>query len=685
MKKTIKIPESLFRAGAMEKKGDDLVMSISSEEPYKRYDWMNDEDYWEVLSHAPGDIEDSRLKGGLPHLFNHDRDQHLGRATGHEIRDGKCYVTGLKFSESDFAQTKKKDIESGALPDTSVGYRILDEGECVGAKDGMPIYKFKWAPHEFSSVTIPADPTVGAGRDSSNLTLREFSVEVTKGIDAPQKKRKTDNQPNKRSMATSAKKTESEEGDTMTVEMVKEQVDGARREAKERAKKINDYKGVAIEKYGAEPAEAQKLADKYISGEKDDSSFEDFREELFGACEKVKKIDEPNPQMGASKKEMRGFSVRNMILRLGQGQALEGFEKEATDWARKNYSQSDGNVERAGVTIPDDLLNCNMAEVHDWDSKAQNNKKEELIRGLQRLGVSTRALEASVYAAGGALVGVDLMTGSIIELLRNATVLNGIGIIEIGGLVGNVAIPKATGGATVYWVAEGASITESDQSFGQIYGVPHRMGCDTAYTKQLAAQASLAVEAFIRNDFAKQMAVEEDRVAFLGGVNPGEPVGIYYTTGVGAGVTFGGTATRLDMTQFEFDIENANALLGKLTLVTSPTSKQYLRNTLQVSASTFPLYLWQTMPGAREINGQKVGDVIGMDAVATKNITTNVVIVGAFGESFVKFRWAGLDLVVDPFTLKRTEQIELTLHQYLDQNLRYPVAFDTSTDAPASP
>jgi Phage capsid family len=73
-------------------------------------------------------------------------------------------------------------MENGSLPDTSVGYRILDDGVKVGMKDGLPIYKFKWAPYEWSIVTIAADIGVGSGRGQRNhipeSDLKEISIDA---------------------------------------------------------------------------------------------------------------------------------------------------------------------------------------------------------------------------------------------------------------------------------------------------------------------------------------------------------------------------------------------------------------------------------------------------------------------------------------------------------------------------
>ena len=116
----LQIPKQLFREATFSTTGEGFEkafhMSISSEEPYLRYDWRNEEEYYEVLDHGPGGCDESRMKAGLPILFNHDTAQPLGNAKSFS-NDGKCYrVQDIAWSNSQFAQEKKKDAETGALP-----------------------------------------------------------------------------------------------------------------------------------------------------------------------------------------------------------------------------------------------------------------------------------------------------------------------------------------------------------------------------------------------------------------------------------------------------------------------------------------------------------------------------------------------------------------------------------------
>jgi HK97 family phage major capsid protein len=163
--KCIKVPSVLYRQGTSQVNDDGTIrLSISSDEPYLRYDWWNEEEYYEVLGHRPEDVDLTRMKAGTALLFNHDRDIHLGLIDQPELTNGKCYVAA-KISQADDVSSYRTRIKERILKDSSVGYELVDDGEEIGEKDGIKIYRFRWAPFEASLVTIPADITVGVGRE----------------------------------------------------------------------------------------------------------------------------------------------------------------------------------------------------------------------------------------------------------------------------------------------------------------------------------------------------------------------------------------------------------------------------------------------------------------------------------------------------------------------------------------
>lgn len=162
--KTVKVPQNLTREAAIAINDSGLSMSISSEEPYLRYDLWNDQEYYEVIDHSEGAINEHRLKAGLPLLWNHDRSQHLGTANSYKIENGRCVIGDIVWASSEFAQSKKRDVESGAIRSTSVGYRILGDGKLVGHREGIPVLRFNTEIYEGSLAPVAADITVGPGR-----------------------------------------------------------------------------------------------------------------------------------------------------------------------------------------------------------------------------------------------------------------------------------------------------------------------------------------------------------------------------------------------------------------------------------------------------------------------------------------------------------------------------------------
>jgi CRISPR/Cas system CSM-associated protein Csm2 small subunit len=159
-----------------------------------RYDWWNEEEYYEVLGHRPEDVDLTRMTAGTALLFNHKRDVHLGLLNQPELTNGKCFVAA-KISQADDVASYRTRIQEGILKDSSVGYELIDDGEEIGEKDGIKIYRFKWAPFEASLVTVPADITVGVGRERDlekpqgeprEILIREKSRTNEKiGVDNP--------------------------------------------------------------------------------------------------------------------------------------------------------------------------------------------------------------------------------------------------------------------------------------------------------------------------------------------------------------------------------------------------------------------------------------------------------------------------------------------------------------------
>ncbi len=638
--KTIKVPDQLFRSAAVEMSGEGetkaFAMSISSDTPYKRYDWYNDEEYYEVLDHGPGGMDDTRLKAGLPILFNHGRDEHLARAVSH-INDGhKCTVSGLIWSVSDFAQTKKRDTESGALPDTSVGYQITDEGECIGAKDGLPIYKFKWAPYEASLVTIPADITVGAGRGKQpEGKFRELQVRTLDNSTPQSQNRKHT------AMADKPNTTESE----TVVDAVKERGEALTAERK-RVKQINDY--VTAFKIDGMKVKVADLGRQAIESGKE---FTDFQQSVLDNWDGAQRVDTPST-LGLNEKEKKAFSLMRAINLLASKRPLDGLEKEVSDAAGKHARCA---MRPDGIYLPEDITGYDLREA---------GLDERAFRNFQRANQNV-----TTATAGGFTVPTQF--GSMIEYLRNSTVLGQVGITTLGGLQGDMVWPVQTGGAAAYWVSESGSGTDSAATFAMKALTPHRLSGTIPFTTQFLAQTSLSAEQFCRNELMTVSALAIDLAGLEGTGANGQPLGLKNTAGVGAHVTYSGAATWANVVLSETSINTANANIGSIAWILSSSAVGKWKTILKVTAGAAGQFLIEN----NEANGYPV--------YRTNQLSTNQSYFGVFSQ-MLHALWSTQEIIVDPYALKKTGGIEVTMNTFHDFLVRQPTAFEISTDSAAA-
>jgi len=153
-----------------------MEFSFSSETAVER--WFGNE----VLSHDAGAADLSRLNDAAPLLWNHDPNQIIGVVENARIGGDKRGYATVRFGTSQKAQEILSDVRAGIIRNVSFGYRILDMVE--EKRSGVPTYTAtRWVPMEVSCVSIPADPTIGIGRDDSQdpreVVVRSLSPSIS--------------------------------------------------------------------------------------------------------------------------------------------------------------------------------------------------------------------------------------------------------------------------------------------------------------------------------------------------------------------------------------------------------------------------------------------------------------------------------------------------------------------------
>ncbi len=161
---------------AMEGKERTFQLSFSSEEPYNR--WFGTE----ILDHTNGCMDMERLKSIGVVLYNHKRDDVIGKIDQVWIENGRGYAE-VTFDSDELSEKIYQKVKNGTLKGVSVGY-MVDSWEEVAANKQSSDGRFKgpcsiarrWTPYEISVVSVPADPTVGIGRSASEDTNEVYET-----------------------------------------------------------------------------------------------------------------------------------------------------------------------------------------------------------------------------------------------------------------------------------------------------------------------------------------------------------------------------------------------------------------------------------------------------------------------------------------------------------------------------
>lgn len=158
------LASSGIRAVAGEGNEHKFILSFSSEEPYERWFGM------EILDHNEEAVDLTRLNEIGVLLFNHDTNQVIGKVLRAWIEDRRGNAE-VEFDTDDDAEKIRQKVASGTLKGVSVRYTIDNLEEVSPGKTstdghmGPCNIARKWAPLEVSIVSVPADATVGVGRE----------------------------------------------------------------------------------------------------------------------------------------------------------------------------------------------------------------------------------------------------------------------------------------------------------------------------------------------------------------------------------------------------------------------------------------------------------------------------------------------------------------------------------------
>jgi HK97 family phage major capsid protein len=484
-----------------------VEFSFSSEEPVERYFGM------EVLSHKPGAMNMARLNSGAaPWLWNHNPDVVLGGVEkAWQGGDGRGMVrtrwSPNTKSEGSDEWKVRQNWEAGIIRNVSFMYSI-DAPLDLKSREGVALVT-AFTPMEVSTVSIPADATVGQGRAIGD-TAAPAADQTQPPIDPMEP--------------------------TIDIEAVKAQAAADERSrvasitALCREHKADDLAQGLIERGATEPEAMKDVLAAIGKRAKQPATPAAAAQPIAGA----------SADIGLSDKEARSFSfLKAMRAQLFPNerafQEEAAFEREASNAAAQRMGMSP-----KGILIPNDVL--------------------------------SRALVAGTASAAGDLIFTDARPGSFIELLRKRNFLTGLGVTILAGLTGPVGIPKQTGASQVYWKGEGVAAAESEPSVGQVTMTLKEMSAWTRFSRSLMLQSSIDVETFVRNDLVTVMALEQARVALYGLGSSSQPEGLKITTGINTKDFAADQPTYAELVDMETQVAADDADIGTMGYVTNATT-----------------------------------------------------------------------------------------------------------------
>ncbi len=566
--------------------------------------------------------------GRAPLLMGHDQRQVIGiieKATISD-KDKRGHAT-TRFGRGTLAADALRDVDDGILVNVSTGYRV-HEMVLEKSTDTEDTYRVTdWEPLEASLVGIPADPSVGVGRSvevnpSPPVEERAESVVVVETPARPAAK-----------------------GDRQMPE--------------------------AVEAAAGESAEKNITA---VEAERQ------RREAIIALC-KANKIDarvearwieEGTPLQGKN-------SVANQILEVIE----ERGKANPTLASNLGLSRSETNrfslfrAIRAMRTPSPDNLNAAAYEIECSRAVAKRIGREDsgsiFIPGevLQRpLGheAAQRAMATTPGSKGGYLVNVENM--GFIDILRNRSVAMRMGARRLPGLVGNITIPRQTGKATVTWQGgEGASITATDQSLGQLSMTPKTAIAITDVSEQLLRQSTPSAEAFVMADLAADIAIDGVDNAAINGAGGAQPLGIKNTTGITSGQD-ASSLTYAKALAFPTAAGAVNAIRGNPGWVTNIAGAAVAMQRQRFSSTDSPLWEGNLLDGM----------LVGFNAMSSEQLASGNLIFGSWDELLIG-EWGVLELAMDNGGTRFNQaQVGIRAMWMVDVLLRYPQAFVVGTN-----
>lgn len=617
----------------------------------------------EILDHSPTSVRMARIQDSGALLMDHNWSDQVGVVMSASIDADRRGRAVVKFSKSERGEEIFQDVIDGIRKHISVGYRVHG-AKLVETRDDVDVFRITdWEPLEISIVSVPFDHTVGFNRvleKAQEETPATRSQTATIQSGAATGKLNSEGIRNMnikvlRDASGNLVRAEVDDNDNIVkVLEVLEKAGEGERSAQQRGLQAEQARVRAITELGTQynardlamtaigdttvTAEAfqRKLLDHINTRSTEQNPAQRNRAAenagRSGERQGVPLAEMSSPDIGLTEQEVRNYSFFRAVRALHPNASQRDREAAAFEFECSEAAQRQLGRTAQGILVPQDVLNS---------------------RAFNAGGAANTPAGAQT---GQNLVATDFRSGSFIEMLRNRTTLMQLGSV-MGGLVGNVDIPKQTGGATAYWLGEGDDATEGSPTIGQLELSPKTVAAFTDITRRLLMQSTPDAEGIVRRDLTNAMAQAIDKAGYYGTGTGNQPRGLKNYTGINA-VDFAALQpTYAELVQMETEISADNADIGQMGYVGNSRFRGAMK-TSQKFTGTNGAPVWEA---GNTVNGYQ--------SLITNQLVDGDVFFGNFGDLLIGL-WGGLDLTVDPYSLSRSGGLRIVVFQDVDMALR---------------
>ncbi|HFI6347889.1 TPA: phage major capsid protein [Escherichia coli] len=566
--------------------------------------------YNEILLCSPENVDLSRLNDGAPVLVEHDAMRQVGIVENARVDMDKVCRATVRFSALGTANTIFGMIVEGIRPKVSVGYNILDY-----YLDGNDLIVSKWQPYEVSSVSTPADNSVGVGRSLNSND--EITLEDQPQMEPEQKEE----------LVPEVEIIEEAPQEEVQPEVVEESV------VVESEESVEVVEVEVIE-------EVQEVQPELV--EERSIAVTDIQESINKEVEanRIRELQSISSVLGVSTEE----AIKN-------GVSVEDF-KRSLNTDNKTIDKDIKKMEKKSLI--NEGLRSLKGEAHDLETfekgaRGYNADLNAMVR-------STSDTTSTVTAAG--LVKEELSDAYIRQLLAR-TVLGELPVTVFGGLAGRgvFSIPRAKGmNPAAKFYNEDEAVSDGFDTFDKITLKPRMFAAGIKITKAMLL-SNAATERYVTDELLRQCSNGLESAVFA---QIATTVPVQETEAVG-------TVTEADVQKAIEALGVANVDINRCVAIVHPSMlaklRQYaiLGNTSAVSAVAGHRYDMWLCDEVRVIESTFVA--------------ADTILIGDFSELIFANWNEGQELDFDDTTYRAAQTIAIRSFQYLDIAIAHEEAF----------